>query len=71
MCTPPQECASDASKDVIIATLQQTNKHFQDQNATLKRQREVVSGESAGRGRRDVHVPGEGATQYHTEGTDE
>jgi len=46
---PPRERASDASKDAIIAALRQANKQLREENATLKRQLEVVYGELAAR----------------------
>ncbi len=42
---PPRERASDASKDAIIAALRQANKRLREENATPKRQLEVVYGE--------------------------
>jgi len=46
---PPQERASDASKDALIATLRQVNTRLREENAALRRQLEVAYGQLAAR----------------------
>lgn len=46
---PPRERASDASKDTLIAALRKANAQLRQENATLRRQLEVVYGELAAR----------------------
>ncbi|HSH81259.1 MAG TPA: DUF6262 family protein [Herpetosiphonaceae bacterium] len=49
---PLRERASDASKDTLIAALRKANKELRAENATLRRQLEVVYGELATRDQR-------------------
>ena len=58
---PPRERASEGSRDAIIAALRKANTVLREENATLRKQLEVVYGELAARGEH----PGPAETILH------